>query len=59
MQQQAMTQPVTPTSHQQVETLPCWDKLPPGRRQAVIIALTTMMVKWLPAQRRPQEGEDE
>lgn len=59
MKQQAMTQLVTPTPHRQVETLPCWDKLPPERRQAVIIALTTMMVKWLPGQRRPQERGNE
>jgi len=59
MKQRAKTQPVAPIATQQVQTLPCWSDLPPERRRTVIIALTTMMVKWLPGQRRPQEGHDE
>jgi hypothetical protein len=59
MKRQTMTLPVVSTTHQQVETLPCWDKLPPERRQSVIIALATMMVKCLPKRQRPREGCDE
>ena len=59
MKRRALTLPVAPVPIQQSQTRPCWDKLPPERRRTVIIALTTMMVKWLPERRRPQEGEDE
>ena len=59
MKQRANTQPVTPTSRQQAQTLPCWHELPQERQQTVIIALTAMMVKWLPERRCPQEGRDE
>jgi hypothetical protein len=43
---------------QPVQTLPCWHKLPSEQRQATIIALTAMMVKWLPERRPLQEGND-
>ena len=58
MKRQANTQPVMPTSRQQAQMLPCWHELPQERQQTVIIALTAMMVKWLPERRRPQEGDD-
>ena len=59
MKRQALTQPVAPLPTQQVQSLPCWNRLPPERRQSTIIALATMMVKWLPTRTRPQEGSDE
>ena len=40
------------------QTLPGWDKLPTEQRQALIIALSAMMVKWLPHLRHQQEAHD-
>jgi hypothetical protein len=58
MKRQALTQPVAPLPTQQVQSLPCWHTLPPERQQSTIIALATMMVKWLPERRRPQGVDD-
>jgi hypothetical protein len=59
MKRQTVTQPAAPLPTQQAQTLPCWHTLSPERRQDVIIALTTVMVKCLPERRRPREGSDE
>jgi hypothetical protein len=58
MKQRPQTQPAALTLPQPVNTLPCLDKLLTEQRQALIIALTTVMVKSLPDQRRPQGVDD-
>jgi predicted Fe-S protein YdhL (DUF1289 family) len=39
--------------------LPCWEKLSSKERQAIMIALTTMMVKRLSDRGRGKERDDE
>ncbi len=39
--------------------LPCWEKLPPEERRAIMIALTAMLVKRLPGRDKCQEAEDD
>ena len=50
--------PEPQTPPQPAKRLPGWDKLPLEQRQALIIALSAMMVKWLPHLRRQQEKHD-
>jgi len=58
MKPQPATRPTTSaTQRQPSQGLPCWEKLSSETRQAIMIALTTMMVKRLPG--RDQERDDE
>jgi predicted Fe-S protein YdhL (DUF1289 family) len=58
MKQRPATQPEMPaTQTQPSRGIPCWEKLSSETRQAIMIALTTMMVKRLPG--RDKERDDE
>ncbi len=58
MKQRSETQAAPAAPSRPLPTLPCWRELPPEQRQALIIALTTMIIKWLPERQRSQEVND-
>ena len=58
MKQRPKTQAAASTPLQAAQTLPGWDDLSAEQRQALIIALATMMVKSLAERQRPQEVDD-
>lgn len=60
MQPQAPTQPLASAGQQQTRTgLPHWEQLTPTVRQALMISLTTIIVKHLAGQDAGKEPPDE
>lgn len=60
MQREATTQPLTSADQQQPRTgLPRWEQLSSAERQALMISLTSIMVKQLAGQGGGKEQHDD